>query len=131
MYPFLARACSGDLVDLSTIPDAARRVAVDFPVIFYYAATHAPHTRMLDLGLDGATLVALDPLPLGSKTSFVFVLNQREVIECAGRVVSVQPLERARYRVEVDFVELSDATRMLVAKAVEAALSAKPGEFQL
>lgn len=95
------------------------RVPVDYSVIYHYTPPYAPPTKMLDLSLEGASLEALDPLPVGAKTSFVFVLDMRRVVDCQAQVISVMPLSNSRYRIGVRFTHLTAHGRELVQQVAQ------------
>lgn len=97
------------------------RREVNYTVFFYYALPESPTTKMLDLSAGGAAVEAFDALPIGSETSFVFVMNRSNAIECRARVISVQPHSDCKYRIGVRFTGLSDAARQLVAQATQEA----------
>lgn len=95
------------------------RVTVDYSVFYYYTLPNHPETKMLNLSMEGAAIEALDPFPVGARTSFVFVLGKAQVVHCQARVVSVAPLPNSKYRIGVRFTELSDEGRQLVARATQ------------
>jgi hypothetical protein len=95
------------------------RVAVNYSVIYHYTPPYAPPTKMLNLSVEGAAVEALDPLPVGAKTSFVFVVDTRRVVDCQAQVISVQPLPDSRYRVGVRFTHLSEQGRELVSQIAQ------------
>lgn len=74
---------------------------------------------MLDLSPEGALLEALDPLPIGAKTSFVFVLDMHRVVDCQAQVISVLPLSESRYRLGVRFTHLTEQGRELIEQVAE------------
>ena len=96
---------------------SAPRVEVDYAVFFYYLPPNTPSTKMLNLSVGGAALEALDPLPLGSRTSFVVVTNTREVIECSGHVTHVRPLSDSKYQIGIRFIDLTETARELLWQA--------------
>lgn len=95
---------------------SAPRIAVDFPVFYHYLPPNPPPTKLFNLSIGGAAVEALDPLPLGSKTSFVIVTHNRDVIECSGQVTYVSPLTESRYRIGVRFNGLSETAHELLAQ---------------
>lgn len=97
------------------------RFTVDYIVFFHYLLPNRPTTRMIDLSMEGAAVEALDALPVGSQTSFVFAMNEQDVIECFARVISVVPLTDCKYRVGVSFVGLTANGRQLVTLATQSA----------
>lgn len=105
------------------LPDERRsapRIVVNYPVIFFYAPPNRPATKMLDLSAQGAAVETDDPLPIGASTSFLFLMNEHDVIECNARVISVQPLAPSKYRVGVRFLRLADKARELVLSLTQA-----------
>lgn len=101
---------------------ASPRVAVDLPVFYAYSLANRPKTNVLDLSVEGAGLEALEPLAIGSVTSFVFVTSAFQAIACQAKVMSLQPLPDAKYRVGVRFLNISEEGRQVVAQAVQSAV---------
>lgn len=99
---------------------SAPRVAVEYPVFYYYLPPNAARSRMIDLSVGGAAVEAPDPFPIGSTTSFVCVMGGGDVVEFTARVISVRPMTDEKFRIGVAFTHLSDTARQRVAEATHA-----------
>ena len=109
-----------------------KRVPVQCVARYIYdpANENPPTARVINLGMGGAFLEALDLLPYGSPVAFHLIFSERRVVEVRARVVHVQSNTHSPNRVGVCFTELSDHDREVLAREIQLADMAAPSDRQ-
>jgi hypothetical protein len=99
------------------------RFSVDCPTKYFYLppSPNPPETHVVDLSLQGACIQVPDPLIPGSVIAFQVITSERQVVDARARVIYVQAMPNAFFRVGVQFLLLSEDTRALIAREVEVA----------